>query len=88
MLCCCGFVESWKTALEPLLLLYGISTFSTKKKNNGEGIKGVLSTIPRSTIPFSLFIGKRSVNNGARQGWKPEVQHDSKDKPDSDAAAY
>lgn len=36
----------------------------------------------------SLFIGKRSVNNGARQGWKPKGQHDSKDKPDSDVAAY
>ena len=46
-----------------------------------------VSTIPRSTIHFFFFIVKRSVNNEVRQGQKPEVQHDNKDKPDNDAAA-
>ena len=84
-------MESWKAALEPLLLLYDVSTFSTKqKKERNTTMKGYVrvSTIPRSTIHFFFFIGKRSVNNGACQGQKPEVQPDNKDKPDNDAAAY
>lgn len=88
MLCCCGFVESWKTALEPLLLLYGISTFSTKKKNNGEGIKGALSTIPQSTIICFPFHQKAKRQQRGTPGAEPAVQSDNKVRPVSDAAAY
>ena len=83
-LCCCGFVESWKAALEPLLLLYGVSTFSTKqKKERNTTMKGYVrvSTIPRSTIHFFFFIVKRSVNNEARQGRSQQFNPTTKQCP-------
>ena len=88
MLWICGIVESrLGTASVVVWRLHILHKTKEREKYYDERIR---KSLHNSTVhnTFFLFIVKRSVNNGARQGQKPEVQHDNKDKPDNDAAAY
>lgn len=58
-----------------------------KKEKRNTTVKEYISvsTIPRSTIPFSFSSESEASTMGPAGA---EVQTDNKDKPDSDAAAY